>query len=64
MTHMRGAKRLCLLAAAVLTSWMGATTAGAERRPPFGNDAGLLETRVREDIERRINPLLEQMAPG
>jgi flagellar motor switch protein FliG len=64
MSHMRGVKRVCLLAAALLASWMGATTASAERRAPFGNDAGLLETRVREDIERRISPLLEQMAPG
>ena len=64
MTHIRRAKRLWVLAAAVLASWVGATTASAERRAPYGIDSGLLETRVREDIERRINPLLEQMAPG
>ena len=48
------------LAATALT----ATTARAERRPPYGMDAILLETQVRENIERRIAPLLEQMAPG
>ncbi|HXU61218.1 MAG TPA: hypothetical protein VN962_05910, partial [Polyangia bacterium] len=40
------------------------SSAHAERRPPFGNDAALLETRVREDIQRRVAPILEQMAPG
>ena len=49
--------------AAVLT-WLGAGAARAERRPPNGSDAAMLEARVREDIERRIVPLLEQMAPG
>jgi len=48
------------LAATVLT----VTTARADRRPPYGMDAILLETQVRETIERRIQPLLEQMAPG
>jgi len=48
------------LAATALT----ATTARADRRPPYGMDAILLETQVRETIERRITPLLEQMAPG
>ena len=48
------------LAATVLT----VTTARADRRPPYGMDAILLETQVRETIERRIVPLLEQMAPG
>ncbi len=48
------------LAATVLT----VTTARADRRPPYGMDAILLETQVRETIERRITPLLEQMAPG
>jgi flagellar motor switch protein FliG len=38
--------------------------ARADRKPPFGADAGLLEARVREDIERRVTPLLDQMAPG
>ena len=41
-----------------------APPAHADRRPPFGNDPGMLETRVREDVERRVVPLLEQMAPG
>jgi flagellar motor switch protein FliG len=48
--------------AAALAAAAGA--ARADHRPPFGNDAGLLEARVREDIERRVQPLLEQMAPG
>jgi hypothetical protein len=48
------------LAAVLLT----ATAARAERRAPYGVDALMLETQVRESIERRINPLLEQMAPG
>jgi hypothetical protein len=40
------------------------TTARAERRPPFGNDAQLLETNVRDEVQRRITPVLEEMAPG
>jgi flagellar motor switch protein FliG len=48
------------LAAILLT----AAAARAERRPPYGVDALMLETQVRETIERRITPLLEQMAPG
>src|SRR5262249_62012545 len=32
--------------------------------PPYGMDAVLLEAQVRENIERQIRPLLEQMAPG
>jgi flagellar motor switch protein FliG len=48
------------LAAMALT----VTTARADRRPPYGMDAILLEAQVRETIERRITPLLEQMAPG
>ena len=48
------------LAATALT----VTTARADRRPPYGMDAILLEAQVRETIERRITPLLEQMAPG
>ena len=48
------------LAAILLT----AGAARAERRAPYGVDALMLETQVRESIERRINPLLEQMAPG
>src|SRR6476661_2025094 len=49
---------------AALALGLLAAPARADRRPPFGNDAPMLETRVREEIERRINPLLEQMAPG
>ena len=56
---LRGGAGLAL-AAVLLT----ATAARAERRAPYGVDALMLETQVRESIERRINPLLEQMAPG
>lgn len=52
------------VAAAMLMTVLFATGARAERRPPFGNDAQLLETRVREDVQRRIAPVLEEMAPG
>jgi flagellar motor switch protein FliG len=52
------------VAAAIVASTLVATTARAERRPPYGMDAVLLEAQVREQIERRIAPLLEQMAPG
>jgi len=38
--------------------------ARAERRPPFGNDAQMLESRVREEVQRRVGPVLEEMAPG
>jgi flagellar motor switch protein FliG len=59
-------RRLVLPAAAlVLTAvTLAATTARADRRPPYGMDPILLEAQVRESIERRITPLLEQMAPG
>ncbi len=53
-----------LVAAAVLAATFTPTRARAERRAPFGNDPGMLETRVREDVERRVTPLLDQMAPG
>src|SRR5215831_12623886 len=43
---------------------LAAATAHADRRPPYGMDAAMLEAQVRENIERRITPLLEQMAPG
>jgi len=52
------------VAVAIVASTLVATTARAERRPPYGMDAILLEAQVRETIERRIAPLLEQMAPG
>src|SRR5450432_2123874 len=41
-----------------------ATAAHAERRPPFGNDAQLLETQVRDEVQRRVTPVLDEMAPG
>jgi flagellar motor switch protein FliG len=43
---------------------LAAGGARAERRPPFGNDAQMLESRVREEIQRRVAPVLEEMAPG
>jgi len=55
---------LSSVAVAIVASTLVATTARAERRPPYGMDAILLEAQVRETIERRIAPLLEQMAPG
>jgi flagellar motor switch protein FliG len=61
--YRRAATRLLLAAIAVGAS-LAARPARADRRPPVGNDPGMLETRVREDVERRIVPLLEQMAPG
>jgi flagellar motor switch protein FliG len=62
----RSKRRLVLPAAALALAAMTLTaaTARAERRPPYGMDAVLLEAQVRESIERRITPLLEQMAPG
>jgi hypothetical protein len=54
-----------LAAAAALAATLLATlSARAERRPPYGIDPILLESQVRETIERRVTPLLEQMAPG
>jgi len=63
---MSGITRRVVLAAAcaAVVTWLGAGAVRAERRPPNGSDASMLEARVREDIERRIVPLLEQMAPG
>ena len=64
---MTRSRRRLVLSAAALALAAGALTSGtarADRRPPFGVDAAMLETQVRENIERRINPLLEQMAPG
>src|SRR5262245_23914269 len=52
------------VAVAIVASTLVATTARAERRPPYGMDAVLGEGQVREQIERGIGPLLEQMAPG
>ena len=62
----RGKRRFVLRAAALVlaASALAAGTARAERRPPYGMDAVLLEAQVRENIERQIRPLLEQMAPG
>lgn len=59
-----GSAPLLLAAATVAIATLAPARAHADRRPPFGNDPGMLETRVREDVERRISPLLEQMAPG
>lgn len=58
--------RIRYLACAVvaIATLVSGSRAQAERKPPFGADAALLEARVREDMERRIVPLLEQMAPG
>ena len=64
---MTRSRRRLVLSAAALALAGGALTGGtarADRRPPFGVDAAMLEAQVRENIERRINPLLEQMAPG
>src|SRR5436190_5897539 len=64
---MTGSKRKLVLssvAVAIVASALTATTARADRRPPYGMDPILLEAQVREQIERRIAPLLEQMAPG
>jgi hypothetical protein len=55
---------LAAVTAAALASALGGSAARADRRPPYGNDAQMLESRVREEIEHRIVPLLEQMAPG
>jgi flagellar motor switch protein FliG len=62
----RSKRRLVLPAAAIALTAMvlTAATARADRRPPYGMDSVLLESQVRESIERRITPLLEQMAPG
>jgi flagellar motor switch protein FliG len=51
-------------AAAALATLLAASAAHAERRPPFGNDAQLLEANVRDEVTRRIAPVLEEMAPG
>src|SRR3954463_14158162 len=64
---MTGSKRQMVvrgMALAVVACALTAATARAERRPPYGMDPILLEAQVREQIERRIAPLLEQMAPG
>src|SRR6266498_1501970 len=64
---MTRSKRRLVLPAAALTLTaivLTAATAHADRRPPYGMDSVLLESQVRESIERRITPLLEQMAPG
>src|SRR4029079_17514915 len=63
---MARSRRLVLPAAAlVLTAvTLAATTARADWRAPYGRAPILLEAQVRESIERRGAPLLEQMAPG
>jgi flagellar motor switch protein FliG len=61
-TVKRNVVALALAGAALCGLWPAA--ARAERRPPVGNDAGILEARVREEVERRVAPVLEQMAPG
>ncbi|HVT09733.1 MAG TPA: hypothetical protein VHO67_19865 [Polyangia bacterium] len=50
--------------ALALLALLAPAIARAERRPPYGNDAALLESRVREDVQRRVAPVLEEMAPG
>ena len=64
MTMLERRRVLFAAGCAVLAGGLWAGPARADRRPPSGNDAQMLETRVREEIERRVNPLLEQMAPG
>jgi hypothetical protein len=49
---------------ALLVATLWVTAAHAERRPPFGADASLLEANVREQVQRRVAPALEEMAPG
>ncbi|MFL5304954.1 MAG: hypothetical protein ACJ8F1_07055 [Polyangia bacterium] len=53
-----------LRTALALLAMLAPAIAHAERRPPFGNDSALLESRVREDVQRRVAPVLEEMAPG
>lgn len=48
----------------VVLSTLASGAARADRKPPFGADAGLLEARVREEIERKIAPTLTELAPG
>jgi flagellar motor switch protein FliG len=61
---MKRSKLIFVVGSAVALLGALAGPARADHKPPFGNDAGLLEQRVREDIERRVAPLLDQMAPG
>src|SRR4029077_7868359 len=60
----KGQLVLRTVALALAVSALTASSARAERRAPYGMDPILLEAQVREQIERRIAPLLEQMAPG
>lgn len=64
MTRYRRRFVLPVAALAFAGTAFAAATAHADRRPPYGMDAAMLEAQVRENIERRIAPLLEQMAPG
>jgi flagellar motor switch protein FliG len=60
----RNANQIWVGAALAAGIVLAAGGARAERRPPFGNDAQMLENRVREDVQRRVTPILEEMAPG
>ncbi|HLK90533.1 MAG TPA: hypothetical protein VKZ18_11595 [Polyangia bacterium] len=57
----RGAVAAVALALATL---LPTAVAHADRRAPFGNDAQLLETNVRDEVQRRVAPVLQDMAPG
>ncbi len=60
----RKAMHKVLGGALALAALLAASSARAERRPPYGNDSAMLENRVREDVQRRVTPILEEMAPG
>ena len=64
MTRSKRQLVLSGVALTVMASALVTSPAHADRRPPYGMDSVLLEAQVREQIERRIAPLLEQMAPG
>jgi len=52
-------KRIIQIGTVVALGTVLMTAARAERRPPFGADAQLLEANVREQVQRRITPVLE-----